>query len=106
MQVTKHPDTIFIVAGDFYHCNLRTVLPKFNPFVIFATRDYKTLDHVYCSVLVLTRQRHMPTYRPVIQTSAQASSPVRLLKHGLVKQIICFKTVLLATVSQKDKRFR
>ncbi|KAI4899948.1 hypothetical protein NFI96_008148 [Prochilodus magdalenae] len=47
---TKHPGAVFIFAGDFNHCSLRTALPKFHQIVKFPTRENKTLDHVYCSV--------------------------------------------------------
>lgn len=45
-----HPDGTFIVAGDFNHCTLRSVLPKFYQNVSCTTRGHKTLDHVYTSV--------------------------------------------------------
>lgn len=44
------PDGTFIVAGDFNHCTLRSVLPKFYQNVSCTTRGHKTLDHVYSSV--------------------------------------------------------
>lgn len=47
---SAHPDGIFIVAGDFNHANLRTVLPKFHQHVTCPTRGDKTLDHVYSNV--------------------------------------------------------
>ncbi|XP_054643226.1 uncharacterized protein LOC129187667 [Dunckerocampus dactyliophorus] len=34
---TKHPDAVFIISGDFNHCNLRTVLPKYYQYVSFTT---------------------------------------------------------------------
>ncbi len=44
----KHnPDGFFIIAGDFNHANLKTVLPKFHQHVNFATRGNNTLDFVY-----------------------------------------------------------
>lgn len=47
---TTHPDAVFVVAGDFNHCNLRTVLPKHHQYVSFPTRDNNILDHVYSNV--------------------------------------------------------
>lgn len=41
--LSTHPDGIFIVAGDFNHDNLRTVLPKFYQHVTCPTRGDKTL---------------------------------------------------------------
>ncbi len=46
-QQTKNPDSFFIIAGDFNHANLKTVLPKFYQHVNFATRGNNTLDFVY-----------------------------------------------------------
>ena len=49
-QETAHPDAVFIIAGDFKHCNLRTVPPKYYQYVNFPTRDQSTLDHVYSDI--------------------------------------------------------
>ncbi len=48
-QQTNNPDGFFIVAGDFNHANLKTVLPKFYQHVNFATRGNNTLDCLYNS---------------------------------------------------------
>ncbi len=42
-QQTNNPDGFFIIAGDFNHANLKTVLPKFYQHVKFATRRNNTL---------------------------------------------------------------
>lgn len=49
-QQTTHPEAAFIVAGDFNHSNLKTVLPKFHQHVSCHTRGDKTLDHVYSNI--------------------------------------------------------
>ncbi len=49
-QQTNNPDGFFIIAGDFNHANLKTVLPKFYQHVNFATRGNNTLDSVYTTV--------------------------------------------------------
>ncbi|KAL6481971.1 hypothetical protein MHYP_G00100510 [Metynnis hypsauchen] len=49
-QEAAHPDAAFIVAGDFNHCNLRTVLPKCHQHVSFPTRESNILDQVYSNV--------------------------------------------------------
>ncbi len=49
-QQTNNPDGFFIIAGDFNHANLKTVLPKFYQHVNFATRGNNTLDLVYTTV--------------------------------------------------------
>ncbi|KAL0149831.1 hypothetical protein M9458_054879 [Cirrhinus mrigala] len=46
-QQTNNPDGFFIIAGDFNHANLKSVLPKFYQHVNFATRGNNTLDFVY-----------------------------------------------------------
>ncbi|KAI2647723.1 hypothetical protein H4Q32_031236 [Labeo rohita] len=46
-QQTNNPDGFFIIAGDFNHANLKSVLPKFYQHVNFATRGNNTLDLVY-----------------------------------------------------------
>ena len=47
---TTHPDAVFVVAGDFNHFILRTVLPKYHQHVSYPTRDNKILDQVYSNV--------------------------------------------------------
>ncbi len=49
-QQTNNHDGFFIIAGDFNHTNLKTVLPKFYQHVNFATRGNNTLDFVYTTV--------------------------------------------------------
>ncbi|KAK0147722.1 hypothetical protein N1851_012574 [Merluccius polli] len=49
-QQTAHPDGFAIVAGDFNHANLKTVLPKLYQHVNFPTREKNTLDMVYTSL--------------------------------------------------------
>ncbi|KAI3356729.1 hypothetical protein L3Q82_003408 [Scortum barcoo] len=44
-QETAYPDATFIIGGDFNHCNLQTVLPKFYQHVNIPTREQSTLDH-------------------------------------------------------------
>ncbi|KAI4905306.1 hypothetical protein NFI96_022731, partial [Prochilodus magdalenae] len=47
---TAHPDAVFIVAGDFNQCNLRTVLTKYHQHVDIPTRGKNTLDNVYSDI--------------------------------------------------------
>lgn len=47
---TVHPDAVFIVAGDFNHCNLKNVFPMYHQSVCFTTRENNTLDLVYSNV--------------------------------------------------------
>ncbi|KAL0148751.1 hypothetical protein M9458_055929 [Cirrhinus mrigala] len=46
-QQTNNPDGFFMIAGDFNHANLKSVLPKFYQHVNFATRGNNTLEFVY-----------------------------------------------------------
>ena len=46
-QQTAHPDGFIIIAGDFNHADLKTVLPKLHQHVNFPTREKNTLDLVY-----------------------------------------------------------
>ncbi|XP_070407627.1 uncharacterized protein [Nothobranchius furzeri] len=46
-QQTAHPDGFIILAGDFNHVDLKTVLPKFHQHVHFPTRGDDILDLVY-----------------------------------------------------------
>lgn len=44
-QLMAHPDGVIIVAGDFNHTDLRTVMPKLYKNVNFPTRENSTLDY-------------------------------------------------------------
>ncbi len=45
--IKKHPDTAFIIAGDFNKANLRQVMPNFYQHVSSPTRGPNILDHCY-----------------------------------------------------------
>ncbi|KAK3510002.1 hypothetical protein QTP70_024601, partial [Hemibagrus guttatus] len=49
-QQAAHPAGAIIVAGDFNHSNLRSVLPKLHQHVICTTRGDNALDHVYTNI--------------------------------------------------------
>lgn len=49
-QQSSHPEAILIIAGDFNHAELESVLPKFNQHVKCATRCENTLDKVYSNI--------------------------------------------------------
>ena len=49
-NMTKQPDGIVIVAGDFNETDLRTVLPKFYQHVQFPSRWRNILKHVYTNI--------------------------------------------------------
>lgn len=45
--LSAQPDSIVIVAVDFNHANLKSVLPRFHKYVNLKTREKNTLDQVY-----------------------------------------------------------
>lgn len=47
---TVHPDAVFVMVGDFNHCNLKNILPKYHQHVHFPTRKCKDLDQVYSNM--------------------------------------------------------
>lgn len=49
-QQNKHPEAFFIVAGDFNHTNLKTVVPRFFKNVNSKKRKGRTLDQVYTNI--------------------------------------------------------
>lgn len=49
-KLTAYPDAAIIVAGDFNHANLRSVLPKFFDNVRLTTRGENILDQVYTNI--------------------------------------------------------
>lgn len=93
---TLHPDGAFIVAGDFNHCTLRSVLPKFHQNVSCTTRGHKTLDHVYTNVsdaYKVTPLPHLgqsdhlslfllPKYTPVIKRVKPTIRTVKIWLEG------------------------
>lgn len=46
-QQTAHPNGFIILAGDFNHAYLKTVLSKFHQHVIFPTRGDNILHLIY-----------------------------------------------------------
>lgn len=54
---------IFIVAGDFNHVNLKSVLPRFEQHVKCATRGENTLHCVYSNVPKGYRASPLPHLR-------------------------------------------
>lgn len=48
--MNANPEVAVIVAGDFNHVELKSVLSKLYRFVDFPTRENNTLDQVYCNI--------------------------------------------------------
>ncbi|KAK3528504.1 hypothetical protein QTP70_000580 [Hemibagrus guttatus] len=59
-QQAAHPGGAIIVAVDFNHSNLRSVLPKFHQHVSCTTRGDNTLDHVYTNIAEAYRAISLP----------------------------------------------
>ena len=59
-QMSKHPDAVYIAAGDFNHANLKAALPKFHQHVKCATRGANTLDKVYTNIKLGYRAKQLP----------------------------------------------
>ena len=57
-----HPDAVSIVAGDFNHTNMKTVLPKYYQHVSCPTRGDKILDHCYSTIKNAYRSMPRPHY--------------------------------------------
>ncbi len=46
-QETAHPDTAFVVTGEFNKANFRTIAPKYFQHITINTRGDRVLDHCY-----------------------------------------------------------
>ena len=101
-----HPEGLLIVAGDFNHANLKTVLPKFHQHVDFATRGASMLDLVYTNVIGAYRAeprphlgysdhisvKLIPAYRPLVRRSRPAKKQVKTWPAGAISALQdCFE---------------
>lgn len=101
-----NPDGLFIVAGDFNHANLKSVLPKFHQHVDFATRGKNTLDLVYTNIRGAYRAEprpHLgysdhisvmliPAYRPLVRRSKPVLKQVKTWPAGAISALQdCFE---------------
>ncbi|KAL3981030.1 carcinoembryonic antigen-related cell adhesion molecule [Sarotherodon galilaeus] len=91
-----HPEAAFIVAGDFNHTNLKTVVPRFHQHVSCHTRGDKTLDHVYSNLAGaykatplpdIGQSDHLslfltPRYSPLIQRVKPAVRTIKVWPEG------------------------
>ncbi len=60
--INKHPDTAFIIAGDFNKANLRQVMPNFHQHVSCPTRGPNTLDHCYSQIKNAYKACSLPAF--------------------------------------------
>ncbi len=60
--INKHPDTAFIIVGDFNKANLRQVMPNFYQHVSCPTRGPNTLDHCYSQFKNAYKARSLPAF--------------------------------------------
>ena len=104
--LTKHPDSFVVVAGDFNHISLKTVLPGFKQYVDFKTRGENILDLVYSNTAEAYKaipQPHIglsdhksvllvPTYKPRLIRTRATQSHIRVWPDGAVSALQdCFK---------------
>ncbi|KAK3541394.1 hypothetical protein QTP86_024589, partial [Hemibagrus guttatus] len=97
-----HPDGLFIIAGDFNHANLKSVLPKFHPHVDFVTREeVNVLDLVYSNIPSAYRAEphpHLgysdhisvmlsPAYRPLVRHSKSVLKLVKTWLEGAISAL-------------------
>ncbi|KAI2647404.1 hypothetical protein H4Q32_025832 [Labeo rohita] len=96
-QKNVHPEAAFIVAGDFNHSNLKTVLPKFHQNIFCHTRGNKTLDHVYTNMAeayIVTPHPHLgqsdhpslfltPKYSPLINRVKPSVKTIKVWPAGV-----------------------
>lgn len=105
-QQNAYPESVFIIAGYFNHATLKTVLPKFDQHVKFATRRENTLDCVYSNIakgyrtftlLHLGKSDHQslflaPAYSPVNKKQCPTNTTVKTLPDEASLQLQdCFK---------------
>ncbi|KAK3555076.1 hypothetical protein QTP86_007974 [Hemibagrus guttatus] len=101
-----HPDRLFIIAGDFNHVNLKSLLPKFHQHVDFATRGTNTLDLIYTNFPGAYRaeprphlgySEHIsvmliPVYRPLVRRSKPVLKQVKTWPAGAISALQdCFE---------------
>ncbi|KAK3530795.1 hypothetical protein QTP70_002825 [Hemibagrus guttatus] len=101
-----HPDGLFIIAGDFNHANLKSVLPKFHQYVDFATRGVNALGLVYTNIPGAYRveaRPHLgysdhisvmliPAYRPLVRRSKPVLKLVKTWPEGAISALQdCFE---------------
>ncbi|KAK3569956.1 hypothetical protein QTP86_007786, partial [Hemibagrus guttatus] len=101
-----HLDGLFIIAGDFNHVNLKSVLPKFHQHVDFATRGTNTLDLIYTNIPSTYRaEPHshfgysdhvsvmlIPAYRPLVRRSKPVLKQVKTWPAGAISALQdCFE---------------
>lgn len=106
-QQTAHPDGFIILAGDFNHADLKTVLPKFHQHVHFPTRGDNILDFVYTQqkgAYKATPLPHigasdhltvmlMPAYRQRVKLNKPVLKEVRVWPEGATSALQdCFET--------------
>lgn len=60
LRQAAHPEAAFILAGDFNHSNLKTMLPKFHQHFFCNARRNKPLDHVYMNIAGAYTTTHLP----------------------------------------------
>ena len=116
-QQNKYPEAVHIVAGDFNHVDLKTVLPKFHQHVKCATRGVNTLDKVYSNIKLgyrakplphLGQSDHMsliliPAYTPLRKTALITTRTVKTWPEGASLQLQdCFESTDWGVFEHQD----
>ena len=98
---SKYPNGLIVILGDFNHCNLKKVLPKFFQQVSCPTREDKTIDLCYCKIkgayrsfsrAPLGRSDHnvvqlIPAYKQRLKQRKPNIRSVRKLSTGAIKTL-------------------
>lgn len=91
----KHPEALYMTAGDFSHLNLQDTLPMLNQHVTVPTRGDNTLDRVYTNI----RETHRAALRLHLDSSDHISimlvpayCPVVKIKRARQKTITVWPT--------------
>lgn len=80
-QLNAHPEGAVIVAGDFSHAELKTVLPKLHKHIDFPTRDNNILDQVYTNI--------KGAYKAAAAPHLGLSDPISLLMRPSYRPVRC-----------------
>lgn len=112
-QQNLYPEAVHIIAGDFNHADLKSVLPKFDQHVRCATRGVNTLDKVYSNIKGAYRARPLPhlglsdhlsmllipAYTPLRRRAAPTTITVKAWPADAPHQLQdCFESIRLGRV--------
>lgn len=79
-QETVYLDAVFIVPGDFNHCDLRNVLLMYHQNVCILTRENNIFDQVYSNV--------ENAYKAVPRSHFGQSDPISVFLYPAYRQLL------------------